>query len=78
MPTDLLSNRTFAAFIAEAEARPSQRISSLITCRFLAGLFTSPGLSIGSSKAADMLPGTSYAAPLVAHLAVLLLGPAIR
>ena len=60
-----------AAFIAGARAGASQSISSLIICRFLAGLFASPRLSIGSSRVADMLPGTSYAIPLVVHLAIL-------
>ena len=52
-------------FIVGAGA--SQRISSLIICRLLAGLFASPGLNIGPSTVADILPVTSYAVPLVVH-----------
>jgi DHA1 family multidrug resistance protein-like MFS transporter len=48
----LCSIPAFAAFIVGAGA--SQNTTSLLICRFFAGLFASPGLSIESGTIADI------------------------
>ena len=65
----------FAALVAGAGA--SRSICSLIVCRFLAGLFASPGLTIGSGTIADVWPVASRAVPLAVYIVTQLLGPTV-
>ena len=65
----------FAAFIAGAGASPN--ISSLIICRFFAGLFASPGLALGSGTIADVWPAASRAIPIAVYSTMPFMGPAI-
>ena len=52
-------------------------IGALTVCQFLAGLFISPALSIGSGMVADVWPEASRAAPMALYLAAPFTGPQI-
>lgn len=53
----------------------SQDITSLIVCRFFAGLFASPGLSIGTAMLADFLPPEKRGAPVAIFITTVQMGP---
>ena len=55
----------------------SQSIASLTICRFLAGVFGSPGLSIGSATLSDMWKPSERAVPMAIYVTTPFLGPAI-
>lgn len=52
-----------------------QNITTLVICRFLAGLFASPGLTIGSATVADVWPLSARAIPMSAYVTAPFLGP---
>jgi MFS family permease len=54
----------------------SQNITSLAVCRFFAGLFASPGLSIGAPSLADVWPPEKRGAPIAIMITMVQLGPA--
>ena len=53
----------------------SQNLASLIICRFLAGSFGSPGLSIGSGTVADIWKPEERTIPMAAFVAAPFVGP---
>ncbi|EMC96617.1 hypothetical protein BAUCODRAFT_69506 [Baudoinia panamericana UAMH 10762] len=55
----------------------SQNIASLTICRFFAGVFGSPGLSIGSATLSDMWRPHERAVPMAIYITTPFLGPAI-
>lgn len=55
----------------------SKSIASLIVCRFFAGVFGSPGLSIGSATVADIWRPSERAIPMSLYVTTPFLGPAI-
>lgn len=55
----------------------SHNIESLTICRFLAGVFGSPGLSIGSGTIADVWSPAERAIPMSAYVTTPFLGPAL-
>lgn len=65
----------FAVFILGSGL--SRNLASLIICRFLAGLFGSPGLSIGSGTVADIWKPEERTVPMAAFVAAPFVGPAI-
>lgn len=66
---------TFALFILGAGF--SQDIASLTICRFFAGLFGSPALSIGSATLSDIWEAHERAIPMSFYISTPFLGPAI-
>ena len=52
----------------------SQNISSLIVCRFFAGTFGAPGVSIASATIADMYAPVNRAIPLTFYFAIPFIG----
>ena len=52
----------------------SQNITSLIACRFFAGLFASPGLSIGMAVVSDFLPPEKRGAPVAVFITMVQMG----
>ena len=52
----------------------SQDITSLTVCRFFAGLFASPGLSIGTAMAADFLAPEQRGAPVAFFITMVQMG----
>lgn len=63
-----------AAFTLGAGFSPN--ITSLAVCRFFAGLFASPGLSIGAPSLADIWPPEIRGAPIAMMITLVQLGPA--
>ncbi|KIW27241.1 uncharacterized protein PV07_06997 [Cladophialophora immunda] len=55
----------------------SRSIGSLITCRFFAGLFAAPGVSVTAATIADCLPPSSRAVPLAIYYSVPFMGSAL-
>jgi multidrug resistance protein len=55
----------------------SNDITSLSICRFFAGLFGSPGLSIGSATISDIWPPAERAIPMTAYIATPFLAPSL-
>ncbi|KAK5174739.1 uncharacterized protein LTR77_001821 [Saxophila tyrrhenica] len=53
----------------------SQNITSLIVCRFFAGLFASPGLSIGTAMVSDFLPLEKRGGPVAVFITMVQMGP---
>ncbi|KAK3722114.1 hypothetical protein LTR37_002547 [Vermiconidia calcicola] len=53
----------------------SQNITSLIVCRFFAGLFASPGLSIGTAMLSDFLPPEKRGGPVAIFITTVQMGP---
>ena len=62
-------------------ARFSQDLTSLVVCRFFAGLFSSPGLSIGTGALSDLWTsdqrGIAMAAYIATYIKMPQLGPAM-
>jgi MFS family permease len=52
----------------------SQNITSLIVCRFFAGLFASPGLSIGTAMVSDFLPPEKRGGPVAVFITMVQMG----
>lgn len=71
----LVSIPIFALFILGSGF--SQNIASLIICRFFAGVFGSPGLSIGSATVADVWRPHERAIPMSLYVTTPFLGPAL-
>jgi multidrug resistance protein len=71
----LVSIPIFALFILGSGF--SQSIASLIVCRFFAGVFGSPGLSIGSATVADVWRPHERAIPMSLYVTTPFLGPAL-
>jgi MFS family permease len=65
----------FALFILGSGFAKS--IGTLIICRFLAGFFGSPALSIGSATISDIWPPAERAVPMAAYVAAPFMGPAL-
>lgn len=65
----------FAAFTLGASF--AQSITSLIVCRFFAGLFSSPGLSIGTGTISDLWPPEHRGAPMSVFITSVQMGPAL-
>ncbi|KAK3059871.1 hypothetical protein LTS18_009875, partial [Coniosporium uncinatum] len=65
----------FAAFVIGAGF--SQGIVALTVCRFFAGLFSSPGLSIGTGTISDIWPPEKRGAPMAAFITMVQMGPAL-
>lgn len=55
----------------------SNGIVALTFCRFFAGLFSSPGLSIGTGTIADVWPPDMRALPMTAFVTSVQMGPAL-
>lgn len=55
----------------------SQNITSLIICRFFAGLFSSTGLSIGTGTVSDVWPAELRGAPMSFFICMVQMGPAL-
>ncbi|PIA91482.1 Fluconazole resistance protein 1 [Cercospora beticola] len=55
----------------------SEGIASLIVCRFFAGLFSSPGLSIGTGTLSDIWPPEKRAVPMAMFISMVQVGPAL-
>lgn len=55
----------------------SQNIVSLTFCRFFAGMFSSPGLSIGTGTIADVWPPAKRGLPMTAFVTSVQMGPAL-
>lgn len=55
----------------------SNGIASLCVCRLFAGMFASPGLSIGSASIADIWSPAERAMPMALYVACPFLGPAL-
>ncbi len=53
----------------------SQNITSLVVCRFFAGLFASPGLSIGTAMVSDFLPPEKRGGPVAFFITMVQMGP---
>ena len=53
----------------------SQDITSLTVCRFFAGLFASPGLSIGTAMVSDFLAPEKRGGPVAVFIAFVQMGP---
>lgn len=53
----------------------SQNIASLIVCRAFAGLFASPGLSIGMAMVSDFLPPEKRGGPVAIFITMVQMGP---
>lgn len=53
----------------------SQNIASLIVCRGFAGLFASPGLSIGMAMVSDFLPPEKRGGPVAIFICMVQMGP---
>lgn len=53
----------------------SQNIASLTVCRFLAGMASSPGLSLGSGTVADILRPNERAVPMGMFVTAVQMGP---
>lgn len=53
----------------------SQNIASLTVCRFFAGLFASPGLSIGSAMVSDFLTAEQRGGPIAIFITMIQMGP---
>ena len=64
-----------AAFTLGAGFSPN--ITALSICRFFAGLFASPGLSIGAPSFADIWPPEKRGAPIAMMITLVQLGPAV-
>jgi multidrug resistance protein len=71
----LVSIPIFALFILGSGF--SKNIASLIVCRFFAGVFGSPGLSIGSATVADVWRPHERAIPMSLYVTTPFLGPAL-
>jgi multidrug resistance protein len=71
----LVSIPIFALFILGSGF--SKNIASLIICRFFAGVFGSPGLSIGSATVADIWRPHERAIPMALYVTTPFLGPAL-
>lgn len=54
----------------------SSGIVSLTVCRFFAGLFSSPGLSIGTGTISDVWPPEKRGAPMSTFVSMVQMGPA--
>jgi MFS family permease len=52
-------------------------MGTLILCRFFAGFFGSPALSLGSATISDVWPPAQRAIPMAAYVATPFLGPAL-
>ena len=65
----------FALFILGAGF--SSNIASLTVCRFFAGVFGSPGLSIGGATLSDIWQPHERAIPWAVYVTTPFLGPAI-
>lgn len=52
----------------------SQNITSLTVCRFFAGLFASPGLSIGTSMVSDFLAPEERGGPVAIFITMVQMG----
>ena len=55
----------------------SSGIASLTICRLLAGLFSSPGLSIGTGTIADLWPPKTRGGPTGTFVTMVQMGPAL-
>lgn len=55
----------------------SQNISALTVCRFFAGFFSSPGLSIGTGTIADIWHPNERGFPMAAFVTSVQMGPAL-
>jgi multidrug resistance protein len=71
----LVSIPIFALFILGSGF--SNNIASLVVCRFFAGVFGSPGLSIGSATVADVWRPHERAIPMSLYILTPFLGPAL-
>jgi MFS family permease len=65
----------FAAFTLGAGF--SRNIVALVICRFFAGLFSSPGLSIGTGTISDVWPPEKRGPPMAAFITSVQMGPAL-
>lgn len=65
----------FALFILGSGFARS--IGTLVICRFFAGLFGSPALSIGSATISDIWPPAHRAVPMAMYVAAPFAGPAL-
>ena len=71
----LISIPIFALFTLSSGFSTS--ISSLCICRFFAGVFGSPGLSIGSATIADLWAPADRAIPMTAYITTPFLAPSL-
>lgn len=71
----LVSIPIFALFILGSGF--SQNLASLIVCRFFAGVFGSPGLSIGSATVADVWRPQERAIPMALYATTPFLAPSL-
>lgn len=71
----LISMPIFSLFILGTGFAPN--IGALIVLRFLAGVFGSPSLSIGSGTIADIWPPAQRSTPMSCYVATPFLGPAL-
>lgn len=55
----------------------SQNSTSLIVCRFFAGLFSSPGMSVGTGAISDLWTSDQRGVAMAAYFTMPLLGPAM-
>jgi MFS family permease len=55
----------------------AEDVGTLTICRFLAGVFCSPALSIGSAAVSDVWPLAERATPMAAYFASPFVGPAV-
>lgn len=55
----------------------SQSLTSLSACRFFAGLFCSPGLSVGTGAISDLWTSDQRGIAMAAYFTMPLLGPAM-
>lgn len=70
-----ISLPVFALFILGSGF--AKGIGTLVVCRFLAGLWGSPALSIGSATVSDVWPPAHRAIPMAAYVAAPFMGPAL-
>ena len=52
----------------------SQNVASLVVCRFFAGLFASPGLSIGTAMVSDFLVPEQRGGPVAIFITMVQMG----
>ncbi len=55
----------------------SQNITSLVVCRFFAGLFGSPALSVGAGTVADLWIPQDRGIPMAVLVVIPFLGPSL-
>jgi MFS transporter, DHA1 family, multidrug resistance protein len=68
----LLTTPTFALFILGSGL--SQSLTALTICRFLAGMFASPGVSLASATISDMAAPADRGVPLAVYYTIPFVG----